>query len=327
MDFLLEYIRDNVAEIVPLILSIGIVALIMTVVIAGIIWKLYSGMKEYRQILEDFGESGASEQLSILLRQVSDFSRRMDAAENHKTRQDILQKELSDQLQTAVQNVGLLRYNAFTDVAGDQSYSLALLSQHGDGVVLTTLHGRSESRTYAKKVVAGVSSYPLLPEEQQAITLAMQNARSSSIATVEKQDAVRESVPGSSSPDRAYLLGRREEMVAYASAEAQTAPRRERPLATSSLLSIPQVFVEEAATEKKADDLPLPEPVEARVEVSARVSTGLDFGESVKVIRDSSKPQTAVAAPVEETRAASTASHIERDTPPPWVTATKPKQG
>jgi hypothetical protein len=82
--------------------------------------------------------------------------------------------ELRAQLVTCVRRPALLRFSAFDDVGSDLSFSLALLDQNGDGVVLSSLYGREESRLFAKPVRRGTSSYRLSSEEERAIALAMQ---------------------------------------------------------------------------------------------------------------------------------------------------------
>jgi hypothetical protein len=73
----------------------------------------------------------------------------------------------------ALRHVAVVRYDAFGDMGGRLSFTAALLDDSGDGLVITSIHGRSEARTYAKGVKAGVSEQSLSPEEQQAIELAM----------------------------------------------------------------------------------------------------------------------------------------------------------
>jgi len=74
----------------------------------------------------------------------------------------------------SVQYIGVVRFNPFGDTGGDQSFAVALLDQHADGVVISSLHGRTATRFYAKPVLAGVSSGLALSEEEvQAIQQAM----------------------------------------------------------------------------------------------------------------------------------------------------------
>ena len=72
----------------------------------------------------------------------------------------------------ALRHVAVVRYDAFEDAGGRQSFSAALLDGAGDGLVLTAIHGRAESRTYGKAVSGGTSAHTLSPEEQQAIAQA-----------------------------------------------------------------------------------------------------------------------------------------------------------
>ncbi|TAH52220.1 MAG: DUF4446 family protein [Chloroflexota bacterium] len=72
-----------------------------------------------------------------------------------------------------VSHVGVVRFNPFADKGGDQSFAVALLDDHHDGVVFTGLHSRSDVRVYAKPIVGGTSTYPLTNEESEAITRAL----------------------------------------------------------------------------------------------------------------------------------------------------------
>jgi hypothetical protein len=82
----------------------------------------------------------------------------------------------------AIRHVAVMRYDAFPDMGGRLSYSVALLDDAGDGVVVTAIHGRSDTRSYAKGVKAGASEHELSPEELQAVSYALRGARTSGIA-------------------------------------------------------------------------------------------------------------------------------------------------
>ena len=82
-------------------------------------------------------------------------------------------KRQEESLRSTVRHVGLLRYDAFEDVGGRLSFSCALLDDHGNGAVLTSINGRQETRVYAKPVTSGTSSYNLSTEEQEAIRQAL----------------------------------------------------------------------------------------------------------------------------------------------------------
>jgi hypothetical protein len=82
------------------------------------------------------------------------------------------------ELADAIRHVSVVRYDAFGDMGGRLSFSAAMLDDGGDGLVLTAIHGRSETRSYIKGVKAGQSDASLSPEEQQAITFALRGAAS-----------------------------------------------------------------------------------------------------------------------------------------------------
>ena len=88
----------------------------------------------------------------------------------HGLRQEVaaLKAEAVDSLR----HLSVVRYDAFGDVGGHLSWSIALLDDAGHGVVLTSIHGRSEARTYAKSVAAWASEQQLSPEEEEAIASA-----------------------------------------------------------------------------------------------------------------------------------------------------------
>ena len=70
----------------------------------------------------------------------------------------------------ALRHLAVVRYDAFDEMGGRLSWSLALLDDSGDGVVLTSIRGRNEARTYAKSVAGWASEQELSPEEVEAIT-------------------------------------------------------------------------------------------------------------------------------------------------------------
>jgi len=75
----------------------------------------------------------------------------------------------------ALRHVAVVRYDAFGDMGGRLSFSAALFDDEGNGLVISSINGRSETRTYAKPLVELRSDHTLSPEEQDAI----QQARSS----------------------------------------------------------------------------------------------------------------------------------------------------
>jgi hypothetical protein len=69
----------------------------------------------------------------------------------------------------SLRHLTVVRYDAFSDMGGRLSWSVALLDDHGDGLVLSSIHGRSEARTYVKPIAAWSSAQQLSPEESEAV--------------------------------------------------------------------------------------------------------------------------------------------------------------
>ncbi len=72
----------------------------------------------------------------------------------------------------SLRNVAVVRYDAFGDMGGRLSFSCAVVDDDGDGLVISSIHARGESRTYAKGIVGGGSEVTLTPEEQRALAAA-----------------------------------------------------------------------------------------------------------------------------------------------------------
>jgi hypothetical protein len=79
------------------------------------------------------------------------------------------QKQLGDLADESIRYVGVVRFDAFEDMGGRLSFSAALLDGRGDGVVITSINGRQDTRCYAKQVRGGRSPHNLSDEERQAI--------------------------------------------------------------------------------------------------------------------------------------------------------------
>ena len=83
-----------------------------------------------------------------------------------------LAKELEDLKrggQFSLQKVGIVRFNPFLEIGGNQSFSIAFLDGNNDGVVITSLYSRGGNRVYGKPIKAGTSEYSLSEEEREAI--------------------------------------------------------------------------------------------------------------------------------------------------------------
>ena len=73
---------------------------------------------------------------------------------------------------TCFQKSGLVRYDAFDDVGGEQSFSIVVLDDSENGFALTSVHSRHDVRVYSKAISNGMPSHPLSVEEKEAMNLA-----------------------------------------------------------------------------------------------------------------------------------------------------------
>ena len=89
---------------------------------------------------------------------------------------------LRDLQRVAISRVGLVRYDAFPDMGGMQSFSAAMLDERGDGIVISAINGRQETRAYGKPLVGGDSEHNLSDEEQAAVRAALDSGRSDPLA-------------------------------------------------------------------------------------------------------------------------------------------------
>lgn len=135
---------------------------ILLVWLATIEFRLLRLTKTLRMLFS--GRTGAD--LEGVLRE---YMERMDRTDETIQAFNARATEIERKTPFALSHLGVVRFNPFADKGSDQSFAVALLDDHGDGVVLTGLHSRTDVRVYAKPIVGGVSTYPLTNEETEAI--------------------------------------------------------------------------------------------------------------------------------------------------------------
>ena len=82
-------------------------------------------------------------------------------------------EEMRKRGRASIQGIGVVRFNPFSDVGGDQSFSLAMLDGDKNGVVITGLYSREGCNVYGKAIKRGISDYVLAEEEKEAIAMAV----------------------------------------------------------------------------------------------------------------------------------------------------------
>ncbi len=141
-----------------------IVALLLAVVLA--IWQTIQ-IQAVRRKVDAVPQDG---NVVALLRAIDERSKSNSASVVALSRRVA---EIEGRLPYAVSYIGVVAYNAFGNITGNQSRSIALLSQRGDGLVLTLLSAREETVFYAKEIRGGKGVEELSPEESAAVDRAL----------------------------------------------------------------------------------------------------------------------------------------------------------
>jgi len=111
-----------------------------------------------------FKKKKEPENLSEIISQFKDLERNFERISEEL-------ESLKKENKFSIQKVGLVRFNPFKEIGGDQSFSIALLDGNNDGAVITSLYTREGNRIYGKPIKAGLSEYLLSEEEKRAIEL------------------------------------------------------------------------------------------------------------------------------------------------------------
>lgn len=155
-----------------------------TEIIIGLIVSLFIVLILY--LIEQFRFSRITEKYNALVKGVENGNLEEILMNNLKEIDDLrlevnkLQlenKELDERIKNAIQKIGFIRYNAFSDMGSELSFSIALLDDKLNGFVITSIYGREESTTYAKPIFDGQSKYQLSVEEMQAVDRAIKNEK------------------------------------------------------------------------------------------------------------------------------------------------------
>lgn len=152
-----------------MILSIIIVVLLIEVICLVI--KVIYLDKKYKKFMKKLGESENLEE------DLENYMYKVERVEKQNAEIlgsiDTIKK---DQRQ-CIQKVGIVRYSAFQDTGSDLSFTLALLDENNNGIVLNGIYSREMSNIYAKPIENGKSTYTLSEEEQQAINKAIESGK------------------------------------------------------------------------------------------------------------------------------------------------------
>lgn len=160
-------LMDNLALVVGVMGAVIIGLLVVAVVQSR---RLRRTAAAYRALVSDSKGVSLQQLLNSHLGKVIEIGAKMEEL----TR---LHESLEVRSRGSLQHVGMVRFNPFEDTGSDQSFAIALLDDRRDGIVLSGLHGRGQTRLFAKPVEAGESKHTLSDEEAQAIRIAVEGAR------------------------------------------------------------------------------------------------------------------------------------------------------
>ncbi|ANY73654.1 DUF4446 family protein [Paenibacillus ihbetae] len=159
-----ELIMEQLHWFVVVMIMI-ILILWITVIVQGA--KLRGMRRRYDAMMAGSGVEDLESLLVQLKVQIDEIE---EGQADHQKMLDSINRKLKGMKS----RVGIVRYNAYGERGNEMSFSLAIVSDQEEGIVLTGLHNRESSYVYAKPLKDGQSKYPLSPEEKEALTLALQ---------------------------------------------------------------------------------------------------------------------------------------------------------
>lgn len=145
----------------------GLLVLVLILLIRS--FMLSSKLKRLRKSYTQFMQGTGVEELENV---IINLKQRLDAQEEGHSKLKQSVQSIGETLKNKKGNIGIHRYNAFAERGSDLSFSIAVVNDGEDGMVLSGIHGREQTFVYAKPVKDGKSQYPLTPEELEAISLA-----------------------------------------------------------------------------------------------------------------------------------------------------------
>jgi hypothetical protein len=163
MDELNRFLIDNLVVVVSALTALILVLLVLALLQSV---RLRRAVRAYRALVQGGGGGTLGDVLESHVGRVEDVRARLAEL-------DLRHADLERRSRTSIQHIGLVRFNPFDDTGSNQSFAIALLDDRRDGLVISSLHGRSNTRVFAKPVEGGSSSHTLSDEETQAIHIAV----------------------------------------------------------------------------------------------------------------------------------------------------------
>lgn len=157
-------LSDNLAIVVGAVAAI-LVILLMAVLVQSV--RLRRATRAYGALVQGSDGGNLQHVLDQHIGQVRQVSSRLDDL-------NTMTEYMEQRTRGSLQHIGLVRFNPFEDTGSDQSFAIALLDDRKDGIVISSLHGRANTRVFAKPVENGTSRHALSNEESDAIRIAVE---------------------------------------------------------------------------------------------------------------------------------------------------------
>lgn len=157
------WILANIDVLFAATVGLLIILLLLFIIMAA---RMNKVRKQYRTLMKGLKKANLEE---VLFQYANDVRQLEAAVKQVVATHEQHQRELD----LSCGPIGVVRYNAFPDAGSDLSFSIALLNREANGVVISSIFGREESRSYAKPIIAGASTYALSTEEKEAIQKAI----------------------------------------------------------------------------------------------------------------------------------------------------------
>ena len=155
------------AQTATIVGLIGVVVGVIGVAIGTIALTKLSRLHRSHSLLEV--AEGRENYIDLLSRTLEQFA----LVQDEMLAQDYAIKQLKSGLRDSLNHIAVVRYDALDNLSGRYSFSAAIVDDYGDGLIITTIHGRADTRSYLKEITGGKSEIDLSPEESDAITTAL----------------------------------------------------------------------------------------------------------------------------------------------------------
>ena len=146
--------------------SIGI-TLFTGILCIVLMCKVHSLKKKYRSFMSGSTMESMEDEISKRFQEINNLQKETKVVENRVVR-------IEDTLKVVYQKVGIVKYDAFSEMGGKLSFALVMLNKENTGFVLNAMHSREGCYTYIKEIINGESYIPLGKEEKEALEKAME---------------------------------------------------------------------------------------------------------------------------------------------------------